>query len=159
MYVFDTSPLSSLFKKFYRRRFPTLWQQFDALVADRTVTSTREVRRELDLYAYASEDWIRDNGAIFTMPTAAEALFIRQIYAVTHFQQNIEMKKIQKGGLNADPFVIAKAGKPLVKVVALDAPGAGQMKRLGFLGGRFRIPEDFDRMADREIGRMFGIKK
>jgi len=109
MYVFDTSPLSNLFRHFYRRRFPTLWEQFDGLIADGTVTSTREVRRELDLYAYLDEQWVRDNGGIFTTPTAAETQIIREIYAVPHFQQNIELKKIQKGGLNADPFVVAKA--------------------------------------------------
>jgi hypothetical protein len=109
MYVFDTSPLSSLFRHFYKRRFPTLWERFDALVVDGTVTSTREVRRELDLYTHVDEDWVRCNGGIFTTPTAAEAQFIRNIYAVRHFQQNIELKKLQKGGLNADPFVVAKA--------------------------------------------------
>ena len=58
-----------------------------------------------------------------------------------------------------EPFVIAKAGKPLVKVVALDAPAAGQIRRLGFLGGRFKIPEDFDRMGEKEIARLFGVKE
>jgi prevent-host-death family protein len=58
-----------------------------------------------------------------------------------------------------EPFVIAKAGKPLVKVVAVDAPAANQIRRLGFLGGRFRIPDDFDRMGDKEITRLFGGKR
>ena len=43
------------------------------------------------------------------MPTPHEADFIRQIYSVAHFQQNIEAQKLLKGGLVADPFVIAKA--------------------------------------------------
>jgi prevent-host-death family protein len=51
-------------------------------------------------------------------------------------------------------FVIAKAGRPLVKVVPLDAPEASQMKRLGFLKGRFEIPEDFDDMGQGEIERL-----
>jgi len=109
MYVFDTSPLSNLFRHFYRRRFPTLWESFDELIANGDVTSTREVKRELERYAHINEDWMRDNAAIFTTPTAAEGGIIRNIYAVPHFQQNIELKKIQKGGLNADPFVVAKA--------------------------------------------------
>ncbi|MHB1104681.1 MAG: DUF4411 family protein [Devosia sp.] len=48
MYVFDTSPLSALFKNYYPRRFPTLWAQFDALVAGGQIVSTREVMREVD---------------------------------------------------------------------------------------------------------------
>ena len=33
-----------------------------------------------------------------------------------------------------ESFVIAKAGKPLVKVIALNAPEGEQVKRLGFPG-------------------------
>ncbi|MBV8702516.1 MAG: type II toxin-antitoxin system prevent-host-death family antitoxin [Acetobacteraceae bacterium] len=54
-----------------------------------------------------------------------------------------------------DPFVIAKAGKPLVKVVPLDAPTAGQVRRLGFMAGQIAVPDDFDRMGSAEIERLF----
>ncbi|GHC35124.1 type II toxin-antitoxin system Phd/YefM family antitoxin [Aidingimonas halophila] len=53
-------------------------------------------------------------------------------------------------------FVIAKAGKPIVRVTAIDSPDAGQRKRLGFMKGQFRIPDDFDRMRQDEIADMFG---
>lgn len=56
-----------------------------------------------------------------------------------------------------EPFVIAKAGRPLVKVVALNAPDAGQVKRLGFLQEQFSVPDDFDRMGNSEIEKLFGI--
>jgi prevent-host-death family protein len=52
-----------------------------------------------------------------------------------------------------EPFVIAKAGKPLVKVVPLDAPEAP--RRFGFLAGQFTVPDDFDRMAEDEILALF----
>lgn len=39
-----------------------------------------------------------------------------------------------------DSFIIAKAGKPLVKVMPLHAPDASQEQRLGFLAGRIRFP-------------------
>jgi len=51
-------------------------------------------------------------------------------------------------------FVIAKAGKPLVKVSAVDAPA--KPRRLGFLKGEIEVPDDFDRMAEREIASLFG---
>jgi len=57
--------------------------------------------------------------------------------------------------VNGEPFVIAKAGKPLVKVVALDAPEAGEIQRLGFMAGQVRIPDDFDQMGIAEIERLF----
>ena len=55
-----------------------------------------------------------------------------------------------------EPFVIAKAGKPLVKVTSLDTPVAGQVRRLGFMAGRIAVPDDFDRMGNTEIERLFG---
>lgn len=56
-----------------------------------------------------------------------------------------------------ESFVIAKAGKPLVKVVPLSAPEAHEMKRLGFLTGHIRVPKDFDQMGKREIDTLFGV--
>lgn len=53
------------------------------------------------------------------------------------------------------PFIIAKAGKPMVKVVAIDAPAGRQVRRLGFLKGEFLIPDDFDQMGHREIEKLF----
>lgn len=52
-------------------------------------------------------------------------------------------------------FVIAKAGKPLVKVIALDSPASGETKRLGFLTGQIAVPDDFDRMGSAKIERLF----
>ncbi len=54
-----------------------------------------------------------------------------------------------------EPFVIARAGKPLVKVIPLGAPEAGQIKRLGFLAGQIAVPADFDRMGAAEIEAVF----
>ena len=132
MYVFDTSPFSSLFRNYYRRRFPTLWQNFDALIAEEAVTSTREVRRELDRYADVDDEWVQNHRAIFVTPDAVEAQFVREIYRVHHFQQNIELKKLQNGGLNADPFVIARAGANGGTVVTLEkaAPNAARIPNI-----------------------------
>jgi prevent-host-death family protein len=55
-----------------------------------------------------------------------------------------------------EPFIIARAGKPLVKVVPLDAPMTAEKRRLGFLAGRIAVPDDFDRMGDVEIEGLFG---
>jgi prevent-host-death family protein len=58
-----------------------------------------------------------------------------------------------------EPFVIAKAGKPLVKVVALGTPSAAEVRRLGFLSGQVAVPDDFDEMGTSEIGRLFGAEE
>ena len=73
---------------------------------------------------------------------------------------NMHEAKTQLSRLVADatagePFIIARAGKPLVKVVAVDAPAAGTTSRLGFMEGQFTIPDDFDRIGAAEIEAMF----
>jgi prevent-host-death family protein len=66
------------------------------------------------------------------------------------------LSRLINQAVKGDPFVIAKAGKPLVKVMALTAPEGGQIKRLGFLAGQITVPDDFDRMGSNEIERVFG---
>jgi prevent-host-death family protein len=69
--------------------------------------------------------------------------------AKTHLSRLVEQ------AANGEPFVIAKAGKPMVKVVALDTPPAKPIQRLGFMKGQISVPDDFDRMGEDEILRMF----
>ena len=103
IYIFDTSPLSSLFRNFYRRRFPSLWEKFDALVDNGQILSTREVRREInDGAAETLREWAKAHEEVFAVPTAEEAAFVARIFAVPHFQQNIEQKKLLKGGYTVD---------------------------------------------------------
>lgn len=43
--------------------------------------------------------------------------------------------------------MIAKAGRPIAKVVAVEAPEPGEARRLGFLAGEIQVPDDLDRMG------------
>ena len=70
-------------------------------------------------------------------------------HAKTHLSRLVELAA---GG---ESFVIAKAGKPLVKVIALSAPQGAQQRRLGFLQGGIAVPDDFDTMAAADIARAF----
>ena len=68
--------------------------------------------------------------------------------------------KIRPGRLveraaNGEPFVIAKAGKPMVKVVPLNAQEPSQIKRFGFMAEQISVPADFDRMGEAEIMKIF----
>ena len=65
-----------------------------------------------------------------------------------------QLSKLVDGAVKGKPFVIAKAGKPLVKVMALDAPATP--KRIGFLEGEISVPDDFDSMGAAEIAALFG---
>ena len=67
--------------------------------------------------------------------------------AKTHLSRLIE--QAAKG----ESFVIAKAGKPLVKVMSLNAPTSQQ--RLGFMAGQIAVPDDFDTLGEAEIRQLF----
>ena len=77
-------------------------------------------------------------------------------------QINIHEAKTQLSSLVAkaakgEAFVIAKAGKPMVKVIPYAEPP--KASRTGFLKGQITMPVDFDRMCENEIAEIFGIKK
>ena len=66
-----------------------------------------------------------------------------------------QLSRLVDEAADGKPFIIAKAGKPMVKVTALDAPTGKQVRRLGFLHGPFAIPDDFNTMGRSGIERMF----
>lgn len=70
--------------------------------------------------------------------------------AKTHLSRLID--KAAKG----EPFIIAKSGKPMVKVVAVEAPANDEIRRVGFMSGQFSVPQEFDRMAGDDIEKLFG---
>ena len=65
------------------------------------------------------------------------------------------LSRLVEAAANGEPFIIARAGKPVVKVVAVEAPGAESVRRVGFMAGKISVPEDFDRMGSEEIEVMF----
>jgi len=64
-----------------------------------------------------------------------------------------QLSRLVDAAAKGEPFIIAKAGKPLVKVVPIDAPAAP--KRFDFMRGEFTVPDDFDTMGQEEIGTLF----
>jgi prevent-host-death family protein len=78
------------------------------------------------------------------------------VRTVNMHEAKTHLSRLVEQAAKGEPFVIAKAGKPLVKVVALDAPSAGQVKRIGFMEGQILVPDDFDIMGRAEIARLFG---
>ncbi len=69
--------------------------------------------------------------------------------AKTHLSRLVE--RAAKG----ESFIIAKAGRAMVKVVPIDAPEQRQKRRIGFMKGQISVPDDFDKMGAEEIVRMF----
>lgn len=69
------------------------------------------------------------------------------------------LSRLVEDAANGEPFIIAKAGKPMVKVMSLEECPKAKVQRLDFLNGeQFVIPDDFDEFARDEIEQMFGVK-
>jgi prevent-host-death family protein len=66
------------------------------------------------------------------------------------------LSRLVEAAAKGESFIIAKAGKPLVKVSAIDTPEAVQPQRLGFLAGAFSVPDDFDELGRAQIEELFG---
>jgi len=71
--------------------------------------------------------------------------------AKTHLSKLLD--RVSRG----EPFIIAKAGRPIAKIVSLESPQPDQARRLGFLTGEIEVPEDFDRMGETAIVDAFGV--
>jgi prevent-host-death family protein len=67
-----------------------------------------------------------------------------------------QLSKLIEEASRGESFIIAKAGKPVVRVSALSAPSGAQVRRLGFMAGQISVPDDFDQMGKDEIEKMFG---
>lgn len=66
------------------------------------------------------------------------------------------LSRLVERAAQGESFIIAKAGKPLVRVEAVNIADTGP-KRLGFLNGEIETPDDFDRMGQSEIETQFGL--
>lgn len=109
IYVFDSSTLIHLFRYYYPGRFPSLWENFDALVLEQCIISVPEVRNELDGHGDRLSDWVKDHHEAFLKPTTDELYFVRVIFEVPRFQGLVRKKEQLRGKPVADPFVIATA--------------------------------------------------
>ena len=65
------------------------------------------------------------------------------------------LSRLVSAAANGEPFIIARAGLPLVKVMPIDSPVPATPRRTGFLKGMIKVPPDFDRMSADEIEGLF----
>ncbi|HEV2300686.1 MAG TPA: type II toxin-antitoxin system prevent-host-death family antitoxin [Stellaceae bacterium] len=78
--------------------------------------------------------------------------------SVNIHEAKTHLSRLVERAARGEPFIIAKAGKPMVKVVPFDAPAEAAMQRIGFMEGLIEVPDDFDRMGAEEIERLFSGK-
>lgn len=66
------------------------------------------------------------------------------------------LSRLVEDAAAGNAFIIAKAGRPMVKVIPLSAADTSTTHRLGFMSGEISVPDDFDTMNSSEIVQLFG---
>jgi antitoxin (DNA-binding transcriptional repressor) of toxin-antitoxin stability system len=63
--------------------------------------------------------------------------------------------KLIDKGFKGEAFIIGKAGKLLVKVVAIAQADSPTPRIIGFMKGRVSVPEHYDELGREEISDLF----
>ncbi len=66
-----------------------------------------------------------------------------------------KLSRLVEEAAKGNAFIIAKAGKPMVKVLPLSADDCKDTGKLGFMAEEILIPDDFDSFMASEIEEMF----
>ena len=78
------------------------------------------------------------------------------MHQVNIHEAKTHLSRLIEEAVHGEPFIIAKAGKPLVKVMALTVPTGKRVRRLGYMIGQLTIPKDFESVGSEEIEKLFG---
>ena len=65
------------------------------------------------------------------------------------------LSKLVEHAAQGEPFLIAKAGQLMVKVMAIDGLFGKKIRWMGFMKGKISVPDNFDRMFEKEFEQMF----
>jgi prevent-host-death family protein len=80
------------------------------------------------------------------------------VRSVNIHEAKTNLSRLVHDAAQGKAFIIAKAGKPMVKVIPIEGDDpAGS--RLGFMAGEISLPADFDSMGSEEIGELFAGEK
>ncbi len=141
-YVFDSNSLMNLFWHYYPKRFPTLWEKFDALVSGGELISVREVFNEIGSSEDSLGTWAKEHkNVLFLESTVKELQFVAEIFQVRnfHFQAMVRKQERLQGKPVADPFVIAKA-KILNACVVTQEKNTEKAAKIPNVCDHFKIP-------------------
>ena len=80
---------------------------------------------------------------------------LKGLKIVNIHEAKTHLSRLVEEAANGESFVIAKAGKPMVKVIRLEQEAPKPKRRLGFLEGQITVPDDIKTMFRDEIEEMF----
>lgn len=74
--------------------------------------------------------------------------------AINIHEAKTHLSRLVEQAAAGEEIVIAKAGRPVARLVAL-APDVAEPRRLGVLAGKLRVPDDIDTPFAHDIETMF----
>jgi len=75
--------------------------------------------------------------------------------AVNIHEAKTHLSRLVEDAAHGKSFIIAKAGKPMVKVIPFPSDEQMTAGRLGFMAGEIAVPDDFDHMDDVSLVDLF----
>ena len=91
---------------------------------------------------------------LFTACRDHESVMQKTIPQFNVHEAKSNLSRLIEMAIRGEPFIIARAGKPVVIVRAYEPP-PDPARRVGFLKGRYSVPADFDSMGREEIRTLF----
>ena len=68
------------------------------------------------------------------------------------------LSRLVEEAAQGNAFIIAKSGKPMVKVSPLSSEDLKDDEKLGFMAGEISVPDDFDSLGGSEVMMLFEDK-
>ncbi len=138
-YVVDTSSFQQLFGCYKRARFPSLWIEFDQLVASGAITSIQHVMREIGQRDKGNGEleWAQAHLDLFPRLTENESMFLREIFEMPRFR-HVVATDLRDTEAPADPYLIARA-KTIEGMVITQERERGNRVRIPTICSRFDI--------------------
>lgn len=65
------------------------------------------------------------------------------------------LSRLVEEAAQGNAFIIAKAGKPMVKVSSISEVELQNKEKLGFMSGEISVPDNFDSIAAESIMNLF----
>lgn len=75
--------------------------------------------------------------------------------SVNIHQAKTHLSRLVEEAARGEAFIIAKAGRPMVKVIPLPPEENTAARRFGFMAGEFTVPDDFDTRDQDDIIQLF----
>lgn len=66
-----------------------------------------------------------------------------------------QLSELVDEAVNGQDFTITSNGNPVALLSSLESPRPTEQRRLGFMSGFITVPDDFDRMFEKEITQVF----